>query len=527
MTRRMTSVSWVLPAVVALTIFGALLRVPFAGVGVWRDEAYTFFDVTQPTLRATIEHIARVETNPPLFFLLERALGSLFGFGEVALKILPLACGILLIPATFLLASALGNRRSALLATWLVTTAEPAIYYSQELRPYTLAALLVAMTAYAYVRWLALRGRPWWFGWALLLVYTHYVGVIFIAGLVAATACLRATDRPPLTRLLVPLSLLAVALAPWAPVLAQQLRAGTPWIDFPSWAVRPGAAIALMSYTFPGSLSGTSAAFTFIFAYVALVAVATYALFLHARLRQQDADTPRDAGTFVVAVSILWVVAIEAALGYRDQRYVFPMLAPAIAIYARILDEFVASLVRRARGAPAVAALALGYAGLLLALTSVKPTVYLVRQPKSGMQAAGETLSEGALRTAAILVAPGYAAASCAFYAQGRAIYGFPRWNDPQDFDIGAETAAWAEPGAVGRTLSRIGQLAARGTRLLAVVRPTSLARPFGRSGILPYQMTDVLTDELARRYRISERYDFPANVEWTSMIVYDLRSPK
>jgi hypothetical protein len=525
MTRRMTSVSWLLPAVVALTIFGALLRLPFAGVGLWRDEAYTYFDVTQPTLAAMFDHIARVETNPPLFFLLERGIGSLFGFGAVALKSLPLVCGILLVPATFVLASALGRPRATLLATWFVATAESAIYYSQELRPYTLAALLIVLTANAYVRWLATRGRPWWILWALLLSYTHYIGIIFIVGLALSTALLRRADRLPLARLVLPLALLAVALVPWIPSLGRQLHAGTPWVDFPPLMQRPGAAIALMSYTFPGLLRDANAGF--IFAYFALLAIAFYALFLHSRLRERGANAAADSGAFVLAVSTLFVIGFEAALGYRDQRYVFPMLAPAIVIYARILDEAVTYAVRRARPAPLVAALALGYIGLAFAVTSVKPTTYLVRQPKSGMEAAGETLAEGALRSAAILVAPGYAAASCAFYAQGRTVYGFPRWNDPQDFDIAAESAAWAAPDAVARTLNEIAQLAARGTKLLAVVRPTSLAAPFGPSGILPYQMTEVLTGELSRRYRIVQRFDFPANVEWTSMIVYDLRNSK
>jgi 4-amino-4-deoxy-L-arabinose transferase-like glycosyltransferase len=524
MTRRMTSERWVLTAVVALTIFGALLRLPFAGLGLWRDEAYTYFDVTQPTLGAMLDHIARVETNPPLFFLLERGIGSLFGFGAIALKSLPLACGILLVPATFFLASALGRPRAALLATWFIATAESAIYYSQELRPYTLTALLIVLTANAYVRWLTARRRPWWILWALLLAYTHYVGVIFIVGLAVSTALLRRADRPPLARLVPALALLAVALVPWVPMLVRQMRAGTPWVDFPPLAARPGAAIALMSYTFPGFLRDSRAGF--LFAYFALIALASYALFLHSRLRDRAANAG-DAGAFVIAVSTLFVIGFEAALGYRDQRYVFPMLAPAIVVYARILDEAVTYAVRRAHQAPLVAALVLGYIGLGFAATSVKPTTYLAQHPKSGMEAVGETLAEGALRSAAILVAPGYAAASCAFYAQGRTIYGFPRWNDPEDFDIAAESAAWAAPNAVARTLDEIAQLAARGTALLAVVRPTSLAEPFGPSGILPYQMTDVLTAELSRRYRVVQRYDFPANVEWTSMIVYDLRSLK
>jgi len=521
----MTSVSWVLPAVVALTIFGALLRLPFAAVGLWRDEAYTYFDVTQPTLGAMLEHIARVETNPPLFFLLERAVGSLFGFGAVALKSLPIACGILLVPATFALGSALGRPRATLLATWLVATAEPAIYYSQELRPYALAALLIVLTANAYVRWLARRGTPWWLLWAILLAYTHYIGLIFIAGLVLSTAFLRGVDRPPLARLILPLALLGVALLPWTPSLVRQLHAGTPWVVFPPLMERPNAAIWLMAFTFPGILRDANVGFAF--GYFALVALASYALFLHSRLRERDANAAGDAGAFVIALSTIFVIGFEAALGYRDQRYVFPMLAPAAIVYARILDAAITYAVRRARPAPLVAALALGYIGLAFAVTSIKPTTYLVRQPKSGMEAAGETLAEGALRSAAILVAPGYAAASCAFYVPGRIVYGFPRWNDPEDFDIAAESAAWAAPDAVPRTLTEIAQLAARGTALLAVVRPTSLARPFESSGTLPYQMTEVLTDELAQRYRIVQRFDFPANVEWTSMIVYDLRSRK
>jgi len=523
----MAGEGWILPALVATTIFGALLRVRLVGIGVWRDEAYTYFDVTQATLRGTFEHIVRVETNPPLFFVLERAVGSLFGFGELALKSLPLVCGIALVPAVYALGRTVMGRFGALLAAWLVAVSEPAIYYSQELRPYSLAALLIALTARSYVRWVQLRERrPWWLVPGALLAFAHYIGPIVIAGLALGTAFLQPARRPRLLALAAALSVLALIFAPWVPGMLAQLQAGTPWVSFLPYAARFNSGIAITQYTLPFFTRDPGAGF--LFAYLGILILGFGALALHSRLRREGASTTSDVGTFVMLVAVLWSLCVEAMLGYRDPRYVFPLLPLATVPYVRLLSDAVERLCARLGAAPAVAPLALAYLVLVASTTNVWPTVYLssVDHPKTGMRAAGEELSSGSYASAAVLVAPDYAAPSCAFYLPGRPVHGFPRWDDPQYFDIVADTAAWNAPFAVARTLAEVEKLAAKGSKELAVVRPTALDEGFTQAGRLPYQLSNDLLEGLRKRYPVVARFDYPANVEWASAVVFDLSHP-
>ena len=513
MTRRMTSGSWMLPAVAALTIFGAALRVPFAGVGVWRDEAYTYFDVVQPTLRATLEHIARVETNPPLFFLLERGIGSLFGFGELALKCLPLACGILLIPATFVFASALMRPRAALLATWLAATTEPAIYYSQELRPYTLDRAARRLDG-ERVRALAGRARAAVVGALGAAVGLHALRWDHLHRRVNAGDVLPARFRPSPAR---PLDRTARAARPSVRAVASGLRTadarGHALDRLPALGVAPGRGglfdgvyVSRATCAAPRRASPSRTQLDRVRHVRALLASA------HARRRERGATGRRN-----VRHRGDGLVGSDRGSGARVPRSTLRLSRCSCR-----RSPSTRGCSTRSRRAPSNAPAA-------RPPSRRWPGVHRLgaggnrRAPDSVSRAAAEERNAGSrrharrreLRNAAILVAPGYAAASCAFYAPGRTVYGFPRWNDPQDFDIAAETAAWAAPDPVGRTLKEISRLAENGTTLLAVVRPTSLQRPFGKSGVLPYQITELLTDELSRRYRVVDRYDFPANVEW------------
>jgi 4-amino-4-deoxy-L-arabinose transferase-like glycosyltransferase len=511
----------VILAVAAITVAGVIARWSLFGIGIWRDEAYTYFDITQATFAGMIQHITRVEANPPLFFVLERFAGSLFGFNEAALKSLSILCGIAVIPATYRLASALMRTRAALLAAWLVATTQSAIYYSQEMRPYALCVFLLVLTADSYVRWMARPERPWWVLWAVLLAYTQYVGVVALSGMLIGTLCLRPGTRPSFLQLAKAFALVAIAFVPWLPFLFVQLHAGAPWAYSADWPLRPVVAILLLSFTLPGSLLGRTHDLTL--AGLTFVTIASYAVTLFARTRRQSKESA-DAGTLVLVVTLLWVAVVEAFLGYSHLRYMLPVLPLAIVIYSRILDDVLTRLTVRARLWAGLPAIVLACIGVLVAATSIRPVLAIAAQPKSGMRAAGEKLTEAPLQKAAILVAPDIASAVCAFYAPGRTVYGFARWNGSIDYDIAAEAAAWTAPDPVGTTLTKVALLRTQGTSRLAVVRPTGLTLKFSHAGTLPFELSDVLTDDLARRYPVVGRYDFPGSAERASIIVYDLR---
>jgi hypothetical protein len=208
---------------------------------------------------------------------------------------------------------------------------------------------------------------------------------------------------------------------------------------------------------------------------------------------------------------------------YGAPRYAQIVAPVAQVVYARLLAALASAVVLRVGGSGALESILLCGAAFVAALSSVHPTVSLSRSPKTGMREAGRILTTQ-FPKAVILVAPDYAAPSAAFYA-GRAVHGFPRWDEAEFFDIAADTAAWANTYAVARTLDDVERLRASGVSELALLRPQRMLVPFVHSGTLPYEWANELTEDLRDRYRVVASYDLPANEEWVSLIVYDLRA--
>jgi 4-amino-4-deoxy-L-arabinose transferase-like glycosyltransferase len=142
-------------------LIGLLLRLPGLGLGLWRDEAVTYFDARPETLAGLIQAVAHSELNPPGFFMIMHRWMQTFGASEVVFKLPALMFGLLLIPVTYGLGLAAGAARAGLMAAAVTALAPEAIYYSQEARPYTLTALLCCVVVLFYLRALA---HPRWSG---------------------------------------------------------------------------------------------------------------------------------------------------------------------------------------------------------------------------------------------------------------------------------------------------------------------------------------------------------------------------
>jgi hypothetical protein len=423
------------------------------------------------------------------------------------------------VPAAYLLARRVSGVKTAMLAAAFVAVGEQSIYYSQELRPYAFAALLATCCALAHVRWIARRrGLILWLACAIALSYAHYAGIVFLGTLGAATLLLPAARRPSVRGMALAYALLALSYLPWLPFLAAQLRAGTPWVNFLPYAARPQLVLSLLEATLPVFLGyGWQAT---IAGWFALVALLGYAL----HLRRRAPESQADAAVFTLVAGVLAVVTFEGMTGYGAPRYAQIVVPVAQVVYARLLAAAANAIVLRVRGSGTLESILLCGAAFIAALSSVHPTVALSHSPKTGMREAGRLLDSPQYAKAAVLVAPDYAASSAAFYLR-RTVHGFPRWDDAEFFDIAADTAAWGDTYAVARTLDEVAHLRASGITELALLRPQRMLVPFVHSGTLPYEWANELTEQLRDRYAVVASYEFPANEEWVSLIVYDLRS--
>jgi uncharacterized membrane protein len=152
------------------------------------------------------------------------------GQTEFALAFFSLIFGVLLIPLTYRLARYLAGQPTAIGAALLVATSPYHIWYAQEVRMYTLGAMLGLCATYCGLRALAApRAYRYWLGYlfaATLGLYTLY----YFAFLLLVINCsfgfytLRPRRNGPALRTLIMVNGLALLMyLPWLPVLWRQV----------------------------------------------------------------------------------------------------------------------------------------------------------------------------------------------------------------------------------------------------------------------------------------------------------------
>jgi hypothetical protein len=135
--------------------------VPFRG-----DEAFSVQQWTAEPLSVSLSEIAALEPHPPLTYIVFRAWGLVFGTESVfLLRMLPLLCNMLGIPALFALAKRLSGQRSVgYLAAFFWAIHPFQIWHAQDFRNYGIWAGLSALVLYFGLRLIKGKRDIWDWG---------------------------------------------------------------------------------------------------------------------------------------------------------------------------------------------------------------------------------------------------------------------------------------------------------------------------------------------------------------------------
>jgi 4-amino-4-deoxy-L-arabinose transferase-like glycosyltransferase len=177
----LTNFAWLLSGIV---LVGAILRLPTLGQqSLWTDEAQTY-GVVAHGLGHLFSQISKMESTPPVYFLVGWVWARLFGLSEVALRLPSAIFGL----ATIVVVGQLGRRlvdaRVGLAAALLTAVSPIMVWYSQEARAYAMVMLLSALSMLVLVWALERPNRVRLLLWSLsaaAALSVHYFAAFVIA----------------------------------------------------------------------------------------------------------------------------------------------------------------------------------------------------------------------------------------------------------------------------------------------------------------------------------------------------------
>jgi hypothetical protein len=150
----------------AITALGAGSRILFLSLPIRYDEAYTFIAFAMRPLNFIVSNY-HLPNNHVFHTILVYLTYHLFGDQLWSIRLPALLAGILIIPATYLVARLFYDRNTALFSAGLAAASSELIDFSTNARGYTLVCLfwlvLLALTFY-------LKDHHNWVGWGLFIV---------------------------------------------------------------------------------------------------------------------------------------------------------------------------------------------------------------------------------------------------------------------------------------------------------------------------------------------------------------------
>jgi len=143
-------------AILLITLIAAFIRYYFITThSLWMDESLqVWYSLPTRSIKEVI-NLSSLVTQPPADYLLLHWLMQLFGVKEWAVKLAPLIPGVISVPLIYFLTAKISNKRVGIIAAVLLAISPFHIYYSLEIRPYSLlcfATLVYAISCVGVVQ---------------------------------------------------------------------------------------------------------------------------------------------------------------------------------------------------------------------------------------------------------------------------------------------------------------------------------------------------------------------------------------
>jgi 4-amino-4-deoxy-L-arabinose transferase-like glycosyltransferase len=174
--------------------------------------------------------------QPPLFFVTLHGWFQVFPYNEASGKALCALFGVLGTCAMFFLGKEVAGRTAGLASMFITSLTSFHIYYSQELRFYSLLFLLATLSFWAFLRFLknpTFLNQYTFIIISAALLYTHYFALVVVASQAIVFIAFAVAEKRPrsfwLRGLFVAFAT-TVLFAPWLPVIFGDIQISSFWI---------------------------------------------------------------------------------------------------------------------------------------------------------------------------------------------------------------------------------------------------------------------------------------------------------
>lgn len=229
-----------------ILVVGFILRIISINQSFWLDEAISALAAKNYSYLGIINQFSLGDTHPPLYYLLLKGWADIFGFSEISLRSLSVVFGVATIFIVYLIGKEIAGKKLGLVSAALMATAPLHIYYSQEVRMYSLSTFLVVLAILAYF---FISGKnPRLKNWILFSLSLFFIGLtdylpLFILPVFFVYSFIQKKDKLWWRKFFISFIPLLIFLIFWFPVFREQTLGSKAYLSvFPAWGKLLGTA---------------------------------------------------------------------------------------------------------------------------------------------------------------------------------------------------------------------------------------------------------------------------------------------
>lgn len=223
---------------IGIVILGAALRLYHINYqSLWLDELYSIVPTDPQNSLVSIIEYAKGD-QPPLFFIYIHYVFALFGYNELVGRTACAFIGLIGILAIYFLGKECHGKAAGLFAAFLTGLNYFHIYYSQELRFYSMVFLFAVLSYLFFIRAFKRNKTIDFIGYAIFtvfLLYTHYFGIIIflVQVLTFFFLLIYKRDFRFIVSSIISGIAITIAFIPWMPIVINDSDITSGWIKRP------------------------------------------------------------------------------------------------------------------------------------------------------------------------------------------------------------------------------------------------------------------------------------------------------